>query len=143
MIEPQRYSFTAVTDAQGEVALRPLLPIRLTRNGQSIDAAGLLDTGADVNVLPYQIGVMLGAAWEEHRRLTDLSGNLAAYEARGIILQGVVGPLSSVRLIFAWTRSEIAPLILGQVNFFQEYDVCFYRSQGFFEVQPKQLRSSS
>ncbi|BAZ09747.1 hypothetical protein NIES4071_15570 [Calothrix sp. NIES-4071] len=30
------------------------------------------------------------------------------------------------------------PLILGQANFFMEFDVCFYRSQKLFEVTPKQ-----
>ncbi len=29
------------------------------------------------------------------------------------------------------------PLLLGQANFFIEFDVCFYRSQKVFEVTPK------
>jgi hypothetical protein len=28
-------------------------------------------------------------------------------------------------------------MILGQVNFFMEFDVCFFRSQAAFEVTPK------
>jgi len=28
-------------------------------------------------------------------------------------------------------------LILGQTNFFLEFDVCFYRSKQEFEVKPK------
>ena len=30
-----------------------------------------------------------------------------------------------------------APLILGQANFFLEFDVCFYRSKLEFEIKPK------
>jgi hypothetical protein len=30
-----------------------------------------------------------------------------------------------------------APLILGQTNFFMEFDVSFYRSQLEFEIKPK------
>lgn len=42
-----------------------------------------------------------------------------------------------IRLAFAWSRSDDAPLILGQMNFFMESDVCFYRSQMEFEIKPR------
>ena len=31
----------------------------------------------------------------------------------------------------------MAPLLLRRMNFFLEFDVCFYRSQLAFEVRPK------
>lgn len=98
---------------------------------------GLLDTGAMVNVLPYQIGIELGAIWEEQTTMLQLTGNLAQIEARVLILSAVIG-ISSVRLVFAWTQATQVPLILGQANFFMEFDVCFYRFQKIFEVIPKQ-----
>jgi hypothetical protein len=42
-----------------------------------------------------------------------------------------------VQLVFAWSLSDDAPLLLGRMNFFLEFDVCFYRSQLAFEVCPK------
>ena len=42
-----------------------------------------------------------------------------------------------MRLAFAWTRSDEVPLLLGQVNFFMEFDVCFYRSRYAFDLRPK------
>jgi hypothetical protein len=33
---------------------------------RSVNVVGLLDTGAAVNVLPYQVGIDLGAVWEEN-----------------------------------------------------------------------------
>jgi hypothetical protein len=41
------------------------------------------------------------------------------------------------QLLFAWTRSPNAPLILGQTNFSLEFDVCFYRSRSKFELKLK------
>ena len=41
-----------------------------------------------------------------------------------------------VRLAFAWVKSPGVPLILGQTNFFLEFDVCFYRSKLEFVVEP-------
>ena len=40
-------------------------------------------------------------------------------------------------LAFAWARAENIPVILGQTNFFMEFDVCFYRSKMEFDVNPK------
>jgi hypothetical protein len=48
-----------------------------------------------------------------------------------------IGDLGRVRLAFAWIRANDVPLILGQTNFFMEFDVCFYRSKLEFEVTPK------
>jgi hypothetical protein len=86
----------------------------------------LLDTGADVNVLPYRLGLELGGIWDDQQTALQLSGNLANYEARGIILRATVAHFPETRLAFAWTRAEDVPLILGQVNFFLEFDICFW-----------------
>jgi predicted aspartyl protease len=104
-------------------------------------ASGLLDTGASVNVLPYSVGVELGYVWEQQTTALSLTGNLAQYEARVVVLQAVVGQFEAVQLVFAWTYATNVPLILGQVNFFMEFDVCFYRSQLQFEISLKSLAS--
>ena len=61
----------------------------------------------------------------------------AATPPRLIVLDTIVGALPTVRLAFAWTRAEHVPLILGQVNFFAQFDVCFFRSRALFEVKPR------
>jgi hypothetical protein len=69
-----------------------------------------------------------------------LSGSLGRFDARALIVHATHPQLplaDPVRLVFAWTRSESAPVILGQVNFFMEFDVCFHRSQDMFEMRPK------
>jgi hypothetical protein len=54
-----------------------------------------------------------------------------------VVLSAVVGSFPPVRLAFAWAQTDAVLVILGQVNFFLEFDVCFFRSQGVFEVRPK------
>jgi hypothetical protein len=137
MTDAQRFSYSQIRSTRGEVLFRPLLTLSLINGNQSVEASGLLDTGADVNVLPYGVGRELGAVWEEQRVRIELSGNLANYEARGIILTAVVGTFAPVRLAFAWTSVEAVPLILGQMNFFVEFDACFFRSQMAFELRRK------
>jgi len=137
MAEMAQFPYIEVKNTLGESASRPMLPITLTYRGASVQANGLLDTGADINVLPYSMGIALGAIWEEGRTGLQLSGNLAAYEARGILIACAVAQFPSVQLAFAWTRAEKAPLIFGQVNFFSEFEVCFFRARNLFKVRPK------
>lgn len=137
MPNPERFPFVAAEGHLGEAGFLPQLPISLAYQDHSVSVPALLDTGATVNVMPYHIGLELGAIWEEGAVSLRLSGNLAQAEARPIIVAAAVGRFSPVRLAFAWTQAENVPLILGQVNFFMEFDVCFYRSQRYFEIYPK------
>ena len=109
----------------------------MSYNAQSIETTALLDTGASVNVLPYETGLQLGAVWENQTVPIQLSGNLARLEARGIVILGTVDGFESVPLAFAWTQSREAPLILGHVNFFAEFDICFYSADSVFELKAR------
>jgi hypothetical protein len=137
MAEVERFPYIPVRNTHGELALRPMLPLALVREERIINISGILDSGGDVNVLPYNIGTELGLVWEDQRILTGLSGNLSERESRGVVLSATVEQFPPVRLAFAWTRLENIPLILGQVNFFTEFDVCFFRSESAFEVRLK------
>jgi len=132
-----RFSFTQADSRYGDASLMPLLPLQLVYRDQSVSTTGLLDTGATVNVLPYRVGLELGAAWNDSDSPIRLTGNLAHFDAHALVVRTVVAEYQPVNLIFAWTRAENAPLILGHVNFFAEFDVCFFRSRLSFEVQPK------
>lgn len=137
MSNSERYRFINADSTLGEAAFRPYLPISLNYQNNLVTISGLLDTGATINVLPYSIGIQLGYSWEAQTTSLNLTGNLARYEARAIVANGTIGNFDPVKLVFAWTRNNEAPLILGQVNFFMEFNVCFYRSQLYFEVIPK------
>ena len=142
MPQAEQYPFVAMSPALGAASLLPYLPIILTLRGQSVSAMGLLDTAAAVNVLPYDLGQQLGAVWDQQTTAVQLTGNLAQQEARVLVVSGTVGRFAPVRLAFAWTRSNAVPLLLGQVNFFMEFDVCLFRSQSLFEVKPKQTQAT-
>jgi hypothetical protein len=108
-----------------------MMPLTL-RAAQSLDVSALLDTGAAVNVLPYAVGEKLGFVWDQQTTSVRLSGNLASVEARVVLVEGTVAQFPPARLAFAWARQDSIPVILGQVNFFLEFDVCFFRSRSLF-----------
>jgi hypothetical protein len=132
----EQFRFTARDPALGSASLAPMMPITL-EGAQSLTVTALLDTGAAVNVLPYGIGTQLGFLWDQPTSSVQLSRNLASVEARVVLVAGAVAQFPAVRLAFAWAKQDSIPVILGQVNFFREFDVCFFRSRSLFEVRPK------
>jgi hypothetical protein len=76
--------------------------------------------------------------WEEQPPIAQLAGNLSRSESRGVLVTGFVQDYPAIRLVFAWTQDNLAPLILGQVNFFQKFQVCFDGALQVFTLQPRQ-----
>lgn len=95
MLDGQRYSFTERTDNFGRSVIMPYLPLVLTVGNCCLEVMALLDTGASVNVLPYES------------------------ESRGLVVSGMIPHFPPVLLAFAWTEMRDAPVILGHMNFFQ------------------------
>ena len=133
-----RFSFQQNSGGRGAPVLMPVLPLTLRLNTCQVEVSALADTGSALNVLPWSVGVTLGAVWEKQDTPLKITGNLGAAEARALIIEGVVADLHPVRLVFAWTKSDGVPVLLGQVNFFMEFDVCFFRNAGFFDVSVAQ-----
>ena len=114
-----------------------MLPLTLSAQKPAAVSA-LLDTGAAINVLPFGIGLQLGFDWDQQTTSVQLTGNLASVEARVVVVDATVAGFPAGRLAFAWAKNDAVPVLLGQVNFFMEFDVCFFRSRNLFEVRPKQ-----
>lgn len=137
MSDEVQFSYTSVINAFGEAVLKPHLPMKLSRQGHSVTAIGLVDTGSEVNVLPYSLGRQLGLIWKPSAMEIRLGGKLAGLLAQASAAEAVIEGLPATHLAFAWSQSDEVPLILGQANFFMEFDVCFYRSKEMFKVRAK------
>jgi pseudouridine-5'-phosphate glycosidase len=137
MTLPIRFPYTQRSITGEETGYVPLLPLVLEKDGRAQSVAAMLDTGAAVNVMPYSVGAALGFVFENETVSVSLSGNLNAVPTRIILVTATVASFVPVRLAFAWAKTDSVPLLLGQVNFFAAFDVCFYRSQLAFEVAPK------
>ena len=137
MTTPVRFAYAAIAASRSAGNLLAYLPITLRHGTHVLGVTGLLDTGSTVNVLPYPMGLQLGFVWEQQTTQVHLTGSLARLPARGAIVSGQVASFPPVDLAFAWTQATDVPMILGQVNFFMEFNVCFFRSQTAFEVNPK------
>ena len=139
MVDTQKFPYKIIDSNLGMVDRMPYLPLKLRLAGQSLNTEGLLDTGASVNVLPYELGLQLGLIWEDETLSVLLAGNLARFEARAVVVDAQISSFPINNLAFACTQAPNVPLILGQANFFFEFDVCFFRARSEFEIRPKQV----
>lgn len=132
-----RFRYSTTNPTQDEFDSLPRLPLTLRYGDQEIEVIGLIDSGATVNVLPYEVGIQLDAQWEEQKATIPLAGNLGRQLAMPLFAMATVGNYEPIRLAFAWVNTPNMPLILGQTNFFMEFNVHFYRSRLEFEIEPK------
>ena len=121
--------------ASAGLELMPDLPIVLRHQSRSLPCVGLVDSGAMISVLPFSLGIQLGLDWNSHKVPIALHGSLSDVGACGVVVEAVVGQLPPVRLTFAWARSDQVPCLLGQFNFFEVFDVCFFRMRKIFELR--------
>ncbi len=133
---PVRFPYVVRDPLAGPLGIAPMLPVTLTHGSARVDVLGLLDSGSAVNVLPLSVGRQLGGDWNRLPRVGPLVGALSGVECRGFAVTGRVGPFPPVLLAFVWADTDAAPVILGQMNFLMEFDACFFRSLGEFEVRP-------
>ena len=115
----------------------PRLPLEISYGVRRVQIAGILDSGASVNVLPNRIGSVLGAEWDELEDSGPLVGNLSSATSRALPVSASILGLTGatgVQLMFAWAESDSVPVLLGQIDFFMRFNVCIYRAQSYFEV---------
>lgn len=137
MTTPAVFPYRTRAPQFGVPALMPVMPIRLGHGSVSVNADGLVDSGAAANVLPLDLGHRLGLDWAAAQSVPPLGGVLSRHPARGVVVDTVIAGFPAIRLGFAWSADPDAPLLLGQMNFFLEYDVCFFRTRGELHVQPR------
>ena len=132
-----KFKYSVSDSTQSEFDSLPRVTLSLYCNNSQAAVSGLVDSGATINVLPYHIGIQLGEIWDDRKAYIRLAGNLGDFMGIPLAVNTIIGNFKPVRLAFAWIKSDHIPLILGQTNFFMEFDVCFYRSKLEFEIMPK------
>jgi hypothetical protein len=115
----------------------PLLQVELSLGKRTASELALIDSGSTVCVLPYALGMALGADWKKAPTIVQLVGSLGNHPAKALVLKLTVAPYPAVAIAFAWTQAPGARLILGQPNFFKEFDVCFFGARSEFQIQPR------
>jgi|SRR5579862_3309724 len=109
-------------------ALRPVIPIEfsLPKDDTTISHAVLVDSGADWSVINAEIGEALGLKIENDRPMPfrGISGKEETGYVHMVQLN-VKGNKFVVPVIFARSLSDDRYSIVGQVGFFDQFDIQF------------------
>ena len=132
-----RFRYSTSDPSQDQIESLARVPLVLRNANRVLEVVGLIDSGATANVLPYGAGLQLGAVWDDRKASIRLTGSVGNRVAMPFLAMAEISGLPPVRLAFAWVNGDDVPLILGQVNFFMEFNVFFYRSKLEFEVEPR------
>ncbi len=132
----QRFAYTPHPRFPGGM---PCVDLHLSSQEKILSVFALVDSGAALNVLPFDIGLELGFVWESQTFPLNLEGTLTGTHGYAVLLHAELAPFPPIELAFAWVnrpRPEVR-MLLGQVNFFQEFNVYFYGHQQAFEIVPR------
>lgn len=118
---------------------KPLVPIAFSHNGYEITVSALVDSGATISILPYEMGCQLGLVWEEHTIPIQLGGPLHGISAVAVLVDGHISGLPETPLVMAWVAETTLPIrpILGQINVFQQFKITFEGYTNAFDISPK------
>lgn len=141
---PQRFAYSKTPDYPDLEPGLPVVPLRLMHvapDGAAtiIPVQAIIDSGSSVNILPYDVGLQLGLIWEAQTFKLPVAKWLRGTKAFGVLLGAHIEPFPPVELAFGWVEKTSAkvPVLLGETNFFQEFDVLLSGSRQVFEVAPK------
>lgn len=105
--------------------LRPLARVKLINENMETTADMYVDSGADITLIPYSVGIALGFSLkpeDEIRRIGGVGGGKISVVVRRVKMR--IGSMElNVRV--AWCVSEDVPLILGRLDVFNKFDILF------------------
>ena len=101
----------------------PMLPIQLKSASHTISELALVDSGAALSVLPFDLGLQLGLDWNDAVIGSGLGNRIKPADSRFVFLDLIVESFQPFKNIFLWVNTNEIRLILGQANFLAHFDV--------------------
>lgn len=104
--------------------LKPIIPVRVSGPSRSVNVFMLLDSGADLSILPYSAGETIGLVLDISTRseVQGIGEGAVPYvlgevdlQIGGIVLHARVG----------WSLIEEVPFLLGRLDVFRELAIEF------------------
>jgi predicted aspartyl protease len=105
--------------------LRPVADVILETSRSRIEAAMYIDSGADITIIPLEVGKALGLKQkpsDEILEIKGVSGSGVPYilKKANIIFNG-----ERLKIRLAWALVEEVPLLLGRMDIFPKFKITF------------------
>jgi len=105
--------------------LRPIADVTLEANNRRVEVVMYIDSGADITMIPLEVGKVLGFKQnpkDEILEIRGVSGSGVPYilKTAEIILNG-----EKFKIRLAWALTEEVPLLLGRMDIFSKFKITF------------------
>jgi hypothetical protein len=129
----------------GKSGSMPFVPVRLYYASderhltEPVLVPALVDSGAAVNVIPRDVGEQFGLDWDEQKKMLKSAGMVRGAPTLGLFLWVKLPEIEPIELLFAWSKLSTGDMrvILGQIDFFDEFFIDFRKPRGYFEIALK------
>ncbi len=116
--------------------LRPVADIILEYKNRRVEAVMYIDSGADITMIPLEVGKALGLKQnpkDEILEIKGVSGSGVPYilKKANIILNG-----KKLNIRLAWALIEEVPLLLGRLDIFPKFKITFDEKQELITFHP-------
>lgn len=105
--------------------LRPVADVILEYKNQRVEVGMYIDSGADITMIPLEVGKALGFRQEPKDEILEIkgvSGSGVPYilKRANILLNG-----KKLKIRLAWALIEEVPLLLGRLDIFRKFKIAF------------------
>lgn len=127
--------------------LKPIIPVRISGPARSVNILMLLDSGADMSILPYSVGETLGLELDIKTRseVQGIGEGAVPYVLGRVDLR--IGDIA-LQARIGWALIEEVPFLLGRLDVFRELAIEFREFENkivikhYSEMKPLRKRRS-
>ena len=137
MDESYSFPYTRV----GNIVLCPWLQLEVTGpNGKAKTIRGIVDSGADISVLPFDYALILGYDLGALTEIPNVEGGsnckIEAYQSPQHCTATVVEIPDHGFTLEPMFLKDTTKILWGQADFMAKFDVLFMKSQDRFDLYP-------
>lgn len=130
-----RFPFVTATSRRFGRVRRLIIPALLIGPKQSLSFYFVLDSGADISMIPHSVGEALGLSAEGAPRgeCKGIGEGLVAYR---LCMVRVRFQHIEIPIRIAWSTLEETPLLLGRLDVFDQLDIEFRQRTNAILLKP-------
>ena len=118
------YKYDKIID--GEVNKHPVCIVTFKNSGGNVDLKMLVDSGADITLLPKWAGEMLNLKRTDLKYIGGIAGRIGYY----INYTNAVVAGETLTIPVAWATQDTVPLLLGRQGVFDKFVITFDEKKG-------------
>lgn len=131
------FRYKRVNRPDGTTVKTPSLPVTLMGEKESIEMVALLDSGADISVIPKEVAEILGFDLSGEIRLVHgIGGTVRTIEKRinVVVAKGRENYTLNIPIKIVLDEYDFSPL-LGRAGFFKEFTITFMQGRQRFSLK--------